>query len=124
MSEVQASDPAVIESTLLWTPRAKQRPRTAFKQGRYRTYTPAGTAEAELSLARQWARPPVDGPIAVGLILTDSYVKVTLEQSAEPVSTRLRRGDIDNYAKLIIDALNGVAWVDDRQICQLTVVKV
>ena len=26
------------------------------------------------------------------------------------------RGDIDNYMKLVMDALNGVAWTDDRWI--------
>lgn len=33
------------------------------------------------------------------------------------------RGDLDNYTKLIADALNGVAWIDDRQVVKLTAVK-
>jgi crossover junction endodeoxyribonuclease RusA len=33
------------------------------------------------------------------------------------------RGDIDNYVKSILDALNGVAWEDDKQIIELTVKK-
>ena len=32
-------------------------------------------------------------------------------------------GDLDNYAKAILDALNGHAWQDDAQIGQLTVAK-
>ena len=29
------------------------------------------------------------------------------------------RGDIDNYAKSILDGLNGVAYTDDKQIVSL-----
>jgi len=30
-------------------------------------------------------------------------------------------GDADNYAKSVMDALRGVAWVDDRQVTRLVV---
>ena len=30
-----------------------------------------------------------------------------------------RRGDLDNTAKAILDALNGIAWEDDSQIIEL-----
>jgi len=33
------------------------------------------------------------------------------------------RGDIDNYQKLIMDALNEEAWTDDRQVVEVQVVK-
>lgn len=33
------------------------------------------------------------------------------------------RGDVDNYAKSVLDALNGVLWDDDDQILKLTVTK-
>lgn len=34
------------------------------------------------------------------------------------------RGDIDNYIKTVLDALNGVAWGDDNQIVKVTAVKI
>lgn len=33
-----------------------------------------------------------------------------------------RRADLDNYAKAILDAMNGIAYKDDRQVVSLTVV--
>lgn len=33
------------------------------------------------------------------------------------------RGDIDNYLKALLDALNGILWQDDRQIVELHVYK-
>ena len=101
---------------LVWTPRAKQRPKTTFKNGHPRTFTPKPTLEAEAALARQWVGQPVEGPIEVFLRLSDTGVDITVMPSPEPTSPKLRRGDIDNYVKLILDALNGVAWKDDRQI--------
>lgn len=101
---------------LVWTPRAKQRPRTAFKNGRARTFTPRETLAAEAALAAQWVGQPEEGPVEVYLILSDTDVDVTVVRCAEGASPKLRRGDVDNYVKLICDALNGVAWKDDRQI--------
>lgn len=33
------------------------------------------------------------------------------------------RRDVDNLAKSVLDALNGIAWMDDGQVCILTVRK-
>jgi Holliday junction resolvase RusA-like endonuclease len=46
-------------------------------------------------------------------------VSVTVEFMAKrPKTTKLSspRGDIDNYLKAIFDALNGLAFIDDKQI--------
>jgi len=32
--------------------------------------------------------------------------------------------DVDNIAKTVLDSLNGIAWIDDRQVVTLTVSKV
>ena len=108
---------------LIWTPRAKQRPRTAFKGGSYRTFTPRETKDAEAALGAQWVGPPMEGPIEVYIVMSDHEVDVTVSHTHAPESPKLRRGDIDNYCKLILDALNGIAWVDDRQIASIYVRK-
>ena len=33
------------------------------------------------------------------------------------------RGDLDNYIKTILDALNGVAWDDDSQVVKIIGIK-
>lgn len=35
----------------------------------------------------------------------------------------MKKPDIDNIAKIILDALNGVAWVDDKQVVKLNICK-
>ena len=72
--------------------------------------------EAERALAEQWVGTPIEGPIVVGLMMSDTDVDVTVLPCPPCMSKKLHRGDIDNYAKLIMDGLNGRAWVDDRQI--------
>jgi Holliday junction resolvase RusA-like endonuclease len=41
-----------------------------------------------------------------------------------PHNAKTLRGDLDNYIKLTLDALNQVAWVDDRQVVRIMAVKV
>jgi Holliday junction resolvase RusA-like endonuclease len=36
---------------------------------------------------------------------------------------RLPRCDLDNMAKAVLDALNGIAWVDDSQVSRLVIEK-
>lgn len=35
-----------------------------------------------------------------------------------------RKPDVDNIAKIIMDALNGLAWQDDKQVVRLSVCKI
>ena len=35
------------------------------------------------------------------------------------VHTSSGRGDLDNYVKLVSDALNGTAWKDDKQVVEI-----
>ena len=93
--------------TIPGNPRPKERPRLA----RGRTYTPSGTVIAELSvLAAFNAAYPLWEPI-------DKTVKIDLKASFYRDSKRVV--DVDNLAKLIQDALNKKAFVDDSQVFDL-----
>ena len=112
-----------IQQRLVWEPRAKARPRTVYDGGRYKTYTPETTKQAEKDLGKQWVGPPTEGSIEVVILLADTFVEVTVIPCDPPSCRKLNRGDIDNYAKLVMDALNKIAWNDDRQISRLYVYK-
>lgn len=56
------------------------------------------------------------------LYLTDEGSNIMIEPVERDDKPKLR-GDIDNYQKLIMDALNEEAWTDDRQVVEVQVVK-
>lgn len=104
-------------------PVVKARPRFTTRSGKPVTFTPQTNRDAEKRIATEWSAkklPTLDGPVAVTITLAHDKVAVNVEPAEQPPRKHLR-GDIDNYAKLILDALNGVAWRDDRQIVRLTV---
>lgn len=99
----------------------KARARTVAQGGRVHSYTPEATKAWEQAV--QWAakphRPesPLTCPLAVAMVF---YLPKPKRGKRQYPSVR---PDIDNYAKAILDALNGVMWADDGQIVQLTVSK-
>lgn len=114
----------MIHVTLPWKPHAKQRPRFNRKTGT--TYTSPATRDAEKNLREEFfARAntdPIKGPLRVTIMLRNDAVDVSIEPADEHTHKKLR-GDIDNYAKTVLDALNMHAWDDDAQIVDLRVVK-
>ena len=73
--------------------------------------------------ARAAGAVPFEGPVTV--VLTFDYdadetrVKVTPKPDGKAT-----RPDVDNLCKLVMDALNGVAWKDDGQVAMLLAVKI
>jgi crossover junction endodeoxyribonuclease RusA len=62
---------------------------------------------------------PVEGPIIATISLAADRAHVQLTSYPSTLFDR-PRGDLDNYTKAILDGLNGVAYVDDRQVVRLT----
>ena len=103
-------------------PLAKERPR-ATRTGH--VYTPKRTANYEKAVAAAYTGPMFDAShtIEVALVLTVKGTTITVTATKNPDFKSSLKGDVDNYVKSILDALNGVAWEDDKQIIELTVRK-
>jgi Holliday junction resolvase RusA-like endonuclease len=94
---------AVTRFTVFGEPRSKQRPRVT----RYGAYTPKETLQAEDKIRQIWRSLETD-PFAHSLLVSIDFY-----------NGNRRRRDIDNMAKLVLDALNKEAYGDDNQIVAL-----
>jgi Holliday junction resolvase RusA-like endonuclease len=61
-------------------------------------------------------------PVEVTLMYTPD--ETIIHVTTSPHSAKTLRGDLDNYVKLTLDALNGIAWDDDNQVVRINAVKV
>ncbi len=68
-------------------------------------------------------RPPMTGPLRMTVTASLRRPKTVLDR-ALPWKRGRDAGDVDNYSKTAQDALNGIAFIDDSQICELSVCKV
>lgn len=81
-------------------------------------YTPHNTRVFEAKLAemyRQAGGVKYLGPVGLHLSLHGDHLFLDVMPLASPTERKLR-GDLDNYVKSVQDALNGVAYEDDKQI--------
>lgn len=86
------------------------------------TYTPAETKAAAEAFAWQSKRYAPRAPLA-GALRVDLVFIVPAPTRLDSERSRVWphvRPDIDNYTKLVYDALNGMFWIDDGQICANT----
>lgn len=96
-------------------PKAKARPR--FSNGH--VYTPKETHDYEQTIAlhaRKAGAKPLSNPVIIDITATFKRPK-----GKSPFYCT-KRPDVDNLLKMM-DALNGVAWVDDKQVISATVSK-
>lgn len=106
----------MLKITLSGNPVPAARPKVS-RFGTYypKTYRQFRTAMDLLLRTMFKKREPMAGPIEVNLAVHVKKPKTT--KLAYPI------GDVDNYAKAYLDALNGYAWHDDRQIIKATITK-
>lgn len=105
-------------------PVPKARPRV---YGRH-AVTPQRTLDAEHRLRDEYIRQngpcrPFTGKVLVDCVfyapVPKSWPKAKRQQALEGKLAYTSRPDIDNLVKLVLDALNGVAYTDDAQIVKL-----
>jgi Holliday junction resolvase RusA-like endonuclease len=100
-------------------PVAKGRPRMS----KFGAYTPAKTRKAEKELAesaKYQMKVLKQDPYACPLIVAIEFILKKPKKPSQPFPSR---SDIDNYAKLVCDALNEIVWDDDSLIVDLYLIK-
>lgn len=117
----------MIEFTVPGMPRGKGRPR--FGGGHAYTDNKTRDYEQLIRLCYQREAGTYDFPGAVCLAIR-VVLPVPKSDSRRTRTDKLtghipptRKPDVDNVAKVVMDALNGLAWADDKQVTQLSVAK-
>lgn len=108
----------------MWTillempPVAKGRPRFSTRGGSVRSYTPQKTASFEATakalMQKQFFMQPLMGPVRLS-------IEFIFKRPQKPKHHKYHmvRPDLDNLAKAVTDAANGVLWDDDSQVAEL-----
>lgn len=107
-------------------PVGKARPRLG-RGGR--VYTPTKTTDAERAIANAW-RVQIgrkhDGPVHLSLAISfavPSSISKAERARRLDAAWHTQKPDIDNVVKLVLDALNGVAYDDDTQVVSISTTK-
>ena len=100
------------------------------RKGRHGWYTPDATTGYRERIIAAWVadgRPSLgDAPVTVSAVF---YVPRPASHFGTGRNARVVRpsragalppGDVDNYVKTVLDALNGLAWADDAQVVCLS----
>ena len=111
-----------IEFSLSLEPAAKGRPKVMVnpKTGKPIVYTPKKTARFEAkvaAMAQQYFPEPFRGAVGIRLkFLMPRPKRLMRVRDPDGEVPHVSRPDLDNLEKAIIDGLNGVAFLDDRQV--------
>lgn len=123
-------DNKAISFTVPGKPVGKQRPRFSRTYTGVRTYTPRKTQEYEDLVRisyRAVSKQKLEGAISATIYgYFEPPKSVSKTQRAKMLNgeiSHIKKIDSDNLAKSILDALNGVAYDDDSQVCLLVVQK-
>lgn len=108
----------------------KGRPRFTFKGGFAKVYTPKKTKDFEDKIAlcyRKNSNHKSDKALRLKIFayreIPKSTTKKLKQWLLEKVFLCTVKPDIDNIIKVVLDALNNVAYNDDIQVCQLVIMR-
>lgn len=121
MCEIRFNVPAV--------PVPQPRPRAVAVNGRARVFgapkshaVHAFKATCRLSFSEaRWVN-PLTGPVALALVFVFPRPKLPKKLGTGRLP-HAKRPDFDNCEKSVVDALTGLAWKDDSQLCDVRTTK-
>lgn len=119
---------STVTFTIVGKPCGKGRPRFSTAGGYARSYTPAKTVEYENLVRMEWEKSGAKK--LEGVISAEIYAYFPIPKSVSKKkraaldgAAYTKKPDCDNIAKIILDALNGIAYDDDSQVALLRVKK-
>lgn len=124
-----------IEFTIEGEVKGKMRPKATAFGGHARVYTPSAQIKNENWIKMEYLRKaesegfkgfgdkPVNIYITTNIAIPKSFSKKKREQALAVMLRPIVKPDIDNVCKTILDALNGIAFDDDKQIVRLNAEK-
>lgn len=117
MAEITITVPAV--------PVAQPRPRATSFGGHARVYQPskhpvtAFKATVRMAFQSAYAGAPLTGPLRCDCLFVMPRPKSLIWKTRPmPRVPHTAKPDRDNLDKSVLDALKGLAWIDDSQVCQ------
>lgn len=119
----EKSSPFVLTMDLKVVPKARPR------MGKHAVYTPRRTLECEKAIyeaAQPLVKERMTYPVYVDLVFTTAFPKSFKGWKLEAAKQGLivpSKGDYDNMAKTVCDALNGLVYYDDVQITEANIRK-
>lgn len=128
-STPNTAEPFFLGFSIDMEPVGKGRPRYT-RAGH--AYTPKKTRAAELTIATAARafmkdRKPFPGPVSVRLTavfpVPKSWSKRKREDAGAGLIAPTVKPDADNLAKLVLDALNGIVFQDDKQVVDISLTK-
>jgi Holliday junction resolvase RusA-like endonuclease len=108
-------------------PKGQPRPRAVRRGAHAGVYDPGTAKEWKGAVAAAalgaMGTAPLSCPLALAIFLRFPRPQRLAKVSPSSLLPHTAKPDADNCAKAIMDALTGIAWVDDAQICSLSIVK-
>lgn len=108
--------------------KGKARPRFNTKTGR--AFTSGDTIAYENWIkccyreqAGEYLKGPIRARIEVYYKIPKSYTKKRIQAIRDGLDSPIKKPDSDNIAKIVLDSLNKLAFDDDAQVVELTVIK-
>lgn len=104
-------------------PKPAPRPRVT-KYGTYNDKSYTNYKKALRLVAQTKIKTPLEGAIKMNILFQFKKPKSWTKKKKEAAFWHTQKPDADNLAKAVKDALNGVAYRDDSQICDMKLAKI
>ena len=122
----------VLVYSVYGEPVGKGRPRFARRGNFVSTYSPQKTKTYEdeirlMAKAAMGASEALETPVTVAIYIRvgipKSFTKQKRKDALANIERPTKKPDIDNIAKCFLDAMNGIVYLDDKQVVSLHITK-